>query len=271
MAIGRRAGARAATAGPEFDRYAAMLLNSSMLRNIAPLSLALVMLGCGDKSSGTDSEGQGTGSGSDGESTTVVVPTSGATDAEATAGGMSDGVSETGVPPDSTTGPDATTGGSGSPELMSSCMDACAHIFECVADLPGTIEDCMGGCLDQWGGAACGQAGIDLLECLAGMNCKQVEAYVNEDKAGVCAEAADAADAVCGGTSTCSMGGSAGMNECSVSRECDGVVEELQCDGTTCTCVVDGEPGESCPDEGVCAQELDGQMAAAVECCGFAW
>lgn len=257
--------------GPEFDRYGGMKLHSSMLRNMAPFSLALVMLACGDKGGGTDSDSQGTGGGS---STTAVVPTSGAatdggaTDGGATAGGMSDGVSETGAP-GSTTEP--TTGG-GAPELMTSCTDACAHIFECVMDLPGTMEDCVAGCLDQWGGPGCGQAGVDLLECLKGMNCKQLAAYVEQDKAGACAEAADAADAVCGGGGgTCSMIGSAGMNECSVGQECGGVVEELQCDGTTCTCVVDGEPGATCPDEGVCAETLEGQISAAQACCGFAW
>ena len=248
-----------------------MTLNSSMLRRFAPLSLALLMAACADKSGGTDSDSQGTESGTGGSSTTAVEPTTGGSiDAGTTAGGMTDGMSETGTLPGSTTEPSPTTGGGGA-ELMTSCMDACGHIFECVANLPGTVEDCMAGCLEQWGGPDCGQAGIDLLQCLVGMNCKQLQAYVEQDKAGVCAGVADAADAVCGGASTCSMGGSVGMNDCSVSRECDGSVEELQCNGELCTCVVDGTPGESCMDMGVCALELDGQIAAAEACCGWVW
>jgi hypothetical protein len=261
-------GAKTATAGAEFDRYADMTLNSSMLRRIAPLSLVLVTAACVDKASGTDSDSQGSESGTGGSSTTAVQPTSGGTaDGGSTGGGLTGGMSDTGVEPGST---GQTTGG-GDAELMGSCMDACGHIFECVMNLPGTVDDCMAGCVEQWGGPGCGQAGIDLLQCLVGMSCKQLQAYVEDDKAGVCAGLADAADAVCGGASTCSMGGGEGMGVCSVSRECDGSIEELQCDGTTCTCVVDGTPGESCEDTGVCAMAFDGQVAAAEACCGWVW
>jgi len=56
-----------------------------------------------------------------------------------------------------------------------------------------------------------------------------------------------------------------------VSRECDGTVEDFQCDGETCTCVVDGEAGEGCEDVGVCALDLEGQIVAAQSCCGWDW
>lgn len=247
-----------------------MILNSSRLRNIAPLSLALLMTACPDKSSETDSDSQGTGSGTGGSSTTAVDPTTGGgTDAGATDGGMTGGMSETTAQPGSTTEP--TTGGVDA-DTMTACMAACGHILECVQGLPGTIEDCMAGCLEEYGGPECGQAGLDFLQCLVEMNCTQLQAYVDDDQPGMCAGAAEAADAVCGGSSVCSMGSGAGMGECSVSRECDGSVEEFRCNGETCTCVIDGTPGEeSCPDQGVCEMDIDGQIAAAEACCGWVW
>lgn len=270
-AAGGGPGAKTATAGPKFDSYVGMILHASMLRKIAPASFALLLTACPDKSGGTDSDSQGSESGSGGSSTTAVEPTSGGSvDSGTTAGGATEGGATEGMS-GTTTEAGPTTGGD-APELMSSCMDACAHIIECVPGLPGPIEDCMAGCLETWGGPECGQTGVDFLQCLIGMNCKQLQAYVEQDKAGVCAGAAEAAEAVCdGGSSTCVMGGGAGMGECSVSRECDGTVEELQCNGELCTCVVDGVPGESCKDAGVCPMDLDGQIFAAETCCGWVW
>lgn len=186
---------------------------------------------------------------------------------------MSEGMSETGVEPGTSTTaePGTSTGGDTGEDVGMVCMAVCEHIFECVADLPGTVADCHDGCVDEWGDPSCGQAGVALLECLLGMNCGQLAAFVEDDQAGVCGGAAEDADAVCGGSSVCEMGGGAGGSKCSVSRECDGTVEDFQCDGETCTCVVDGEAGEGCEDVGVCALDLEGQIVAAQSCCGWDW
>lgn len=243
-----------------------------MLRTIASLSVALALTACPDKGSETESDSQGSGTG--GSSSTTVEPTTGGTgDTGTTAGGMSEGMSETTAEPGTTTTePNPTTGG-GSEDLMASCMAACGHIFECVQGLPGTIDDCMAGCIDQWGGPECGQAGLDFLDCLIGMNCKQVQGYIEDDEPGMCAAAAEAADAVCdgGGGQICEMSGGGGQGECSVSRDCGDGVEEFACDGELCTCIVDGVPGESCMDTGVCDLDIDAQGAAAEACCGWVW
>lgn len=222
-------------------------------------SFALVCWGCADRSSGSDSEGQSSG-GSDatGMSTTAVEPTG--ADASATAG-----ASETTM--DASGGSDSGA----DPEVMMACVAACEHIFACVKDLPGSLEDCLGGCVETWGHPSCGQAGLDFLRCLTEMNCKQLGAYIEQDRPGMCAEAAEAADAACGGDEVCAMNGGAGEGRCSLGRECEGRTEEIQCDGETCRCVVDGEPGEGCADMGVCALELEAQVAAAQACCGWDW
>ena len=252
-----------------------MQLNSSLLRRIAPLSLALLLAACVDKSSETDSDGPstGTGSGTDGmSSATAVEPTTGGSADAGTTG--TGGMSGTTVEPGSTTVEPGTTTVSetgGDAELEGLCTEVCEHIIECVPDLPGSVEDCRAGCLDQWGTPECGQAGIDLLQCMDAMNCMQLQAYIDDDEPGMCAAAAEAADAVCDGSSDCIMGASAGGTECAVSRECDGLAEEYQCDGATCTCVTNGEPGESCEDVGVCPLDLEEQIAAGEACCGWDW
>ncbi len=252
-----------------------MFLNSSLFRRITPLSLALLLAACTDKSTETDS-GLSAGSMTDGSSgTTAVVPTTGGTDAGAT-GGMSGTTAEpdsTTVEPDSTTvEPGTSTGGDA--EIGGLCMDVCEHIFKCVIGVPGTLEDCQAGCIDEWGTPECGQAGIDLLQCMEAMNCKQLQDYIEDDKPGMCGEAAAAADAVCGEGSGCTIQGVDGDGgpECSMSRMCgDGVLEAFECDGMTCTCAVDGEPSGSCEDVGVCPLNLEEQMAAGEACCGWDW
>jgi hypothetical protein len=107
--------------------------------------------------------------------------------------------------------PGASTGADTGEDVGKVCMAACEHIFECVMDLPGTLADCRDGCIDEWGPPRCGQAGVDLLQCLIGMTCEQLMAYVEDDRPGVCGGAAEAAE-VCGGTSSCVMGGGAGGN-----------------------------------------------------------
>ena len=90
-------------------------------------------------------------------------PTSGGdTAASATGGGMSEGMSETGVEPGTSTTaePGTSTGGDTGEDVGMVCMAVCEHIFECVADLPGTVADCHDGCVDGWGDPSCGQAGV---------------------------------------------------------------------------------------------------------------
>ena len=262
-----------------------MTLNFLELRLVASASLVVALAGCPGKPGETDTDGEGSSSAGSsaadettaGHGTTSGAPTTGA-DSEAGSGtsgggGATDGDETTAATtgPGTTTSADTGTSDTGvDPAIDAACTAGCQHIFECEQGLPGTIEDCKIGCLESWGAPSCGDAGVTFLQCLAGMTCPELIAYIEMDEPGVCAEAAEAADAACGGQ-VCEMSAGGGQGECSIGRDCGDGLQELQCDGTTCTCFDAGVPGESCEDEGVCALDVDAQSAVAQTCCGWDW
>lgn len=251
-------------------------------RNLGTISAFLFiagLTGCAPKEPGeTDSASEG----SAGDTTatagddTGATPTTGGDGHSSTGGGATESAgSATTEPPGTTTeGPDTETAGTetgGGSAIEMACAKACAHIFECDKNLPGTPGDCNMGCVASWGGPECGDVGVAFIDCLTAMSCPELVAYLEKDEPGVCAEEAEAAEAVCvAGTCDMTFGTDGGMM-CSIGRDCGDGVQDFECDGTTCTCVEDGVPGEACEDEGVCAMDPDAQAAVAQACCGWDW
>lgn len=254
-----------------------MTLNWRGLGTISAFLFTTGFAGCAPKEPGeTDSASSGSAGDSTAGDSTGVTPTSGGDGHSSTGGGATESAgSETAEPGTSTTAEPGTETGStetgGGSAIEVACAKGCAHIFECDKDLPGTPADCNEGCVESWGGPECGDLGVAFIECLAAMSCPELVAFLEKDEPGVCADEAEAADAVCT-AGTCEMtagGGRGGM--CSIGRDCGDGLQDFRCDGTTCTCVEDGVPGESCEDEGVCAMDTEVQAAVAQSCCGWDW
>ena len=254
----------------------------------------LVFAACGDGKTDTDSSTGGASTGTTGAATDSTIgvssePSTGevVTDgtAEGTGGGTSVDPNPTdvteasvtsdapstggGTDPGGTTEPDETTGGV-DPGIAGACMQLCVQAVEC--RLMANVEACTAECSEGFGGGMgqCKQAAGAFLECAAGLDCEQLAALFIEEDAGPCAPQQAELAMQCQGEDCV---GSAGSNregtECSLTSECEGQPKlEMQCDTEICTCLSDGEPGPTCPAEGICMMtEQIGEKAAA--CCGF--
>jgi len=253
------------------------------------LVLAAPLAACPGKEQETASGSEGSsGGGSESESSVgTMASTSGAPTTGGTLGGSEGGSTGTTTTTTTTSGdPSSTsatsaegsstgfsssgsTGGTIPPELDAACMAACDKIFECVDQPPfPSVDVCKQNCAMGVEGADCIAASVEFNTCLGTLTCPQIIDALMNEQLGPCTDALDALQTAC---AACEGFGSVGMGGCSVGQQCpDMPPVEYQCEGNTCTCLVDGMPtGMTCPANGVCNQGGDAVTMAANECCGF--
>jgi hypothetical protein len=175
---------------------------------------------------------------------------------EVTSNGEGTGMGPTSADPSDPTG---TTG---------VCETLCMHADECGVDLGG--RECQPQCSDALDSDApgCPAATSAMLECLIGLGCPEFKDAVENDSFGECSDELAAQEEACAGeVCESSVGGNEDGTECSLTQICPESTLELDCDATTCTCTIDGEPAGMCAAEGVCVT-LEGLDAKADACCG---
>lgn len=233
-----------------------------------------------------------------GESTTTAgttdgTPTTG-TSTEGTMGGTATSAPTTGMPGTTTTdGPtttdDATSAGTtegttagtteGTTEgttgimpdgLEGSCVAACDKFFECINQPPFPSEaecalECVGAAGDM---PTCAEAYTNFNNCIAMLDCAQFMKAFMENDFGPCNDEFEAVEPAC---PTCEgFGGGGGPDSCVIGQQCPNEPEQaFECEGDTCTCLVGGQPTNTCPANGVCELGFEAQAEAANLCCGF--
>lgn len=223
--------------------------------------------------------------------TTSDAPTTGTTSAatEGTMSGSSTTAPTTGTP-DTTTGEttcETTTTGDGTtasttegttegttgalPEgLEGSCVAACETFYECVDQPPfpnkaECVLECMAAAGDK---QSCAEAYTVFNHCLAMLDCAQFEKAYEEYEFGPCDDEFVAVLTACPACE--GYGAMGGPDECLIGQQCPNEpAEEYHCFGDTCTCMLDGQPGNTCPADGFCGLDFDAQRQAANACCGF--
>lgn len=179
-------------------------------------------------------------------------------------GSSDEGPGETGGTEGTDTGNSESEGGTGN-----LCKDFCAKGDECGSAPGGAM--CPGICAEGLQmGPECGDAFAALLECSLGMTCEEYTALIEDEDPGPCAEEFAAQMEACAG-SECE--GSVGTNpdgtECEYSVSCpDTMTMTMNCDVTTCTCLLGDEVVGECAAEMVC-MDLGGIDTKAADCCGF--
>ncbi|WAS90074.1 hypothetical protein [Nannocystis punicea] len=152
------------------------------------------------------------------------------------------------------------------PAVLAACQAYCERWGECgfQPDLEGCVEGCNS---NQFGLVGeCKQANLDLLACTVALSCEELLASLEEG--GACGEQEAAVTDACAGDE-CAQSVFGGDDACELQFECpDAPLQQMICDGPTCTCLEGGENIGECPAEGVCASG-DGIFAAAARCCGF--
>lgn len=251
------------------------------------LAVAAPLAGCPGKEQETASGSEGSsGEGSESESS-VGTSTSGTPTTGGTLGGSEggstgstsattttttttgDASSSSATTVEGSTGLASSTGGTIPPELDAACMAACDKIFDCVDQPPfPNVDVCKENCAMGVEGAECLAASVEFNTCLGTLTCPSIIDALMNEQLGPCTDAFEALQTAC---AACEGFGSVGMGGCSVGQTCPNMPPvEYQCEGNTCTCLIDGMPtGMTCPANGVCNQGGDAVAMAANECCGF--
>jgi hypothetical protein len=154
--------------------------------------------------------------------------------------------------------------GDGEPDIEQVCSDLCAVYDDCLGADPVCVQDCVD-YLSGFADAECLASELQLTECLTGLTCQELDAFVNQTEPFPCqAEAA----ATCG-EGECSvgvLGNSQNPGMCEVIATCQGQEQSIECDGMTCTCFVDGSEAGSCTDVlAICDEPSPEEIDA---CCG---
>ena len=137
--------------------------------------------------------------------------------------------------------------------------------------LADDVAACTAACTSELGGAtgACLTAIEAYLECVVGMSCAQLEAFLVLGDAGKCSAAVGDADVACagGGPGECTVEVAGNPSMCSLVEQCPGEPTfTLTCDKTECVCAVGGVETASCPSGGVCTMQE--QLSIKVgDCC----
>jgi hypothetical protein len=138
------------------------------------------------------------------------------------------------------------------------CEIACGQELAASLDLPGCVP-----------------AQIDLITCLAELDCEALAETTADPASPHCAEVRALADEVC--DPTCTVASSMTNVEamtCSAVFSCGATERAVDCVAEACTCTLDGEVVGSCVGEPDCAWfgETMGApywMELGVSCCGF--
>ena len=258
--------------------------------------LSMMTLGCvgGDDTTATNDSDSTTGStsgGPGGETTgdqeTSADTTAGndtGTDGETTAGMETDGTSSSGG---TDSGTDSGTSSDGSSEGSSTGVEQVSPLVEACVAAYTNYFDCNGGgyseeellqlCtqyegyLEMYYGDECLGVQTDYLACLSELSCKELADMPPEGEA--CSEAYAAGHEACPDLfSFCSGGGGGnGPDGCQIdAMGClDGNDYAVECDATTCTCMVNGVDGATFPSPGPDACLEDGFNDMAEMACGF--
>ncbi|HEY8379111.1 MAG TPA: hypothetical protein VIK91_21610 [Nannocystis sp.] len=217
----------------------------------------------------TSAATEGTMSGSSTTAPTTGTPdtTTGETTGETTTTGDGTTASTTEGTTEGTTG--GTTGAL--PEgLEGSCVAACETFYECVDQPPfpnkaECVLECMAAAGDK---QSCAEAYTVFNHCLAMLDCAQFEKAYEEYEFGPCDDEFVAVLTACPACE--GYGAMGGPDECLIGQQCPNEpAEEYHCFGDTCTCMLDGQPGNTCPADGFCGLDFDAQRQAANACCGF--
>lgn len=215
-------------------------------------------------------------------STSTTTPTS--TDPSGTMGGsqtMGETTDATTLGPSTSTsgstGEPGSTGsnttGGGSADIPGACKAVCDKgVTECmIPEIGMTVDECTMGCVNDLGGAVdeCAMATVAYLDCFAGLDCAALTDAIVNDNLGTCLDAAVHAGMVCDGGNTCTVGVNGGGTDCSVTIECPNMpIQEMQCMGKQCVCLVDGQKAGMCMANDICMTP-DMLEQKAADCCGF--
>lgn len=148
-------------------------------------------------------------------------------------------------------------------EFVSACQAYCATVITCDPDSQ-VYEECVLGCTTELGtvGGDCGLAMCEAFACHGTQTCEELDAGTEE-----CNALDQIADRACGDVVDECFFGSNGAGSCEYG--CAGPPEtRMLCDGSKCTCFVDGSEVGGCPDEVNC-NDTDAIVDYALACCGF--
>ena len=190
------------------------MISRLRLMTLVLASAGVALAGCPGDDSGGDDAASTTGSGgptTSGEPTTTTAATGDGTEGP----GTTDPTNPTGA--DSTTDPTATatdtgtpatgtdSGGSDSGGASFDCMAGCEAIDACDVydlvdynDIPGCVTTCEDS-IATFGGQGCGEEYVALAECILGLDCKGVAAYLESPGAVPQCQAETVALGMCAG------------------------------------------------------------------------
>lgn len=259
---------------------------------ILGLCLAVALVGCsGDdtSTSGDSASGSDTDTGSTTDTTTSTTQTS-ASGTTTTDSGTGTSDSSTGTTAPETTGEtsgsttgDPTTGTTGDPTTTTGdpttgttgggdgngCAEICDTITGCFQMIP--LDECMANCEDDFGmadGAECQAATAEVNMCLAGLECQN---FIDDNFAD-CGDAFAAQEMACGGGMQDCVAEKAQMGpNCTFAFDCGQDQLAVQCNSNqgVCTCIENGQDGDTCDNMDYCAADPDEAFTIANECCGW--
>lgn len=181
--------------------------------------------------------------------------------------------SETGESETSETGESSTseTGGEAGP-----CAALCEHYASCGVGDPACVEECEAELAEVESLAdelpECAPAYLALYACLVGLSCEEIVQVFEEGFSPTCDASFEQVDQACGGECGTGTAISPDPGVCSFDHNCAGEpVYAIECDGSTCSCLVDGVEVGSCEAVSFCSG-LDVEpdpLVQANECCGW--
>jgi hypothetical protein len=213
--------------------------------------------GGGDASGGTLGA-EDTGGGTDASTTGSDEPTGGSVPPNMT------------VPTgDGTTDDSPTSEDPPEPDRVALCEALCERAIECEADGWPPLAECVADCVDDTHAAVCADKLVEAWACLAGLTCEALLATFDGEPGECAGLFADFAEG-CAQAGCDFAGGGDFETFCTVQQTCGEVTREYSCMQETCQCLENGEPGASCPAEGLCLMEdVEAQILAAEACCGW--